>query len=205
MLERQNSHILEELRPSHQLGQLRVNGLAPSFTVIFLRLMLRRLLVMGLLNFWDGILGLFVYLLLFLRSVSPTSYSAIFRENMLGNTPEGFTQQATNAIYQDYDMLAKPATYESYNREEQEYIVQGIRVLQRLPDKATCERLIEIHFDVADAMIPERVVHYCNERIWSTYGDVLSRPRSSDKLSVMSRELCKNAMSPLAPAASTQE
>ena len=167
--------------------------------------MLRSLLVMGLLDFWGNRLGLFVYLLLFLHSFSPTSYSAIFRENTLGNTPQDFTQQATNAIYQDYDMLAKPATYGRCNLEEQEHIDQGVRVLQRWPDKATCERLIKTYFDVADAMIPEPVVHYCHERIWSTYGDALRRPRSSDKLSVVSRELCKNAMSPLAPAASAQE
>ena len=103
-----------------------------------------------------------------------------------------------NVNDQDIDMLA------TYGR-AQEYIDQGVCILQRWPDKAVCDRLIEIYFKVADAMIPEQVVLYCHEKMWSTFGDALGRPRSIDKLSAVSRELCRNAMWPLAPAKSTQE
>lgn len=51
-----------------------MNGLASSFIVIFLRLMLRSLLVMGLLDFWGNRLGLLYissssYALLVLRAI----------------------------------------------------------------------------------------------------------------------------------------
>ena len=131
-----------------------------------------------------------MYLAAFLTYHSPTSYSAIFREDRLDHTQDDFPRQTTN---------------ERCNLEAQEHIDQGTRVLQRWPDRTLCERLIRQYFEIAEVMIPEKIVYYCHESIWSTYGSALVQPRRQDQLSAMSRELCRTAMSLIPPASNTQE
>lgn len=139
--------------------------------------------------------------------LGPTSFSAIFRENELTSAQEVFGQQATNAIYQEYDDDAKPSPSGLCNLEAQEHIDQGIRILQRFPEKALCEKLIARYFDVCDVMLPESVVHHVHKSMWSTFGKCLNEPRNTktDGLSAMSKELCKTAMIPLGQANSTQD
>ncbi len=135
-----------------------------------------------------------------------SGYSAIFRENRLGETQEDFSSQA-NAVLEEYD-IAKPVAppeREKCNLENQEHIDQGIRILRRYPDRIICDRLLDRYFVVCDVMLPEPTIRYCHESIWSTYGSYLREPRTDERLSIMSRELCKNAMSPLPASSSTKE
>lgn len=138
--------------------------------------------------------------------LGPTSYSAIFSENKLGSTVEDFAHGTTNTIFQEYD-IAKPSDPEPCNLEAQEHIDQGVRVLQRFPNKGLCERLIDRYFEVGEVILPEQVVFQVHKSIWSTYGECLSRPKGKDdeKLCVMSKGLCKIAMTPLGPSSSTKE
>lgn len=103
--------------------------------------------------------------------------------------------------------IAKPVApeREKCNLESQHHIDQGIRILRRYPDRIICDRLLDRYFVLADVMLPEPTIRYCHESIWSTYGRCLKEPRTDERLSVMSRELCKNAMSPLPASSSTQE
>lgn len=134
-----------------------------------------------------------------------SGYSAIYRENQLGETQEDFSSQA-NAVLQEYD-IAKPVASErgKCNLENQHHIDQGIRILRRYPDRIICDRLLDRYFVVADVMILEPTIRYCHESIWSTYGSYLRELRTDERLSIMSRELCKNAMNPLPASSSTKE
>lgn len=94
---------------------------------------------------------------------------------------------------------------EKCNLESQHHIDQGIRILHRYPDRIICDRLLDRYFIVCDVMLPAPTIRYCHESIWSTYGNCLKEPRTDDRLSIMSRELCKNAMSPLPASSNTKE
>ena len=122
------------------------------------------------------------------------------------NPTEDFARQTTNTIFQEYD-IAKPSPSGLCDLEAQEHIDQGIRVLQRFPDKLLCERLLDRYFDVCDVLLPEQVIRHVHTSIWSTYGECLSRSRSkkTDGLASMSRELCKTAMTPLGPSSNTRD
>lgn len=93
---------------------------------------------------------------------------------------------------------------ERCNLENQQHIDQGIRILHRFPSRVNCDRLLGRYFAVADVMLPEPTIRYCHESIWSTYGSYLEEPRTDERLSVMSTELCKNAMCPLPASSSNQ-
>ena len=138
--------------------------------------------------------------------LGPTSYSAIFRENKLGTSAEDFTHSNVDTLFHEYD-IAKPSPSTMCNLEAQEHIDQGIQVLQRFPDKVLCERLIERHIAICDLVLPEQMLYHVHNSIWSTYGEHLSEPRSKkkEKLSEMSKKLCKTAMTPLSPSSSTKE
>lgn len=137
--------------------------------------------------------------------LGPTSYSAIFRENKLGETQEDFSTQSTSVL-NEYE-VAKPVApeHENVDLESQYHIDQGIRILHRYPDRIICDRLLDRYFVVCDVMLPEPTIRYCHESIWSTYGNYLREPRTNERLSVMSRELCKNATSPLPASSNTKE
>ena len=109
-------------------------------------------------------------------------------------------------MLEEYD-IAKPVApeREKCNLESQHHIDQGIRILHRYPDRTICDRLLDRYFFVCDVMLPELTIRYCHETIWSTYGNYLKEPRTDERLSIMSRELCKNAMSPLPASSSTKE
>lgn len=136
--------------------------------------------------------------------LGPTSYSAIFHENQLGASQEDFSEETTNAIYSEYD-LAKLAAGGKCNLEAQEHIDQGIRILQRFPDKVLCDALIERYFEVCDVMLPEPLIYHVIKSIWTTYGTYLKEPRRKEDIAVISRDLCKTAMNPLGSSSSTEE
>lgn len=132
-------------------------------------------------------------------------YSAIFRENKLGETEEDFSSQA-NVVLNDFDIPQPVAPKrEKCNLESQHHIDQGLRILREYPDRTICDRLIDRYFALADVKIPEPIIRYCHESIWSTYGSYLREPRTNERLSIMSRELCQNAMTALPASSSTKE
>ena len=94
---------------------------------------------------------------------------------------------------------------EKCNLESQHHIDQGVRILHRYPDRTICDRLVDRYFDMADVTFPEPTIRYCHESIWSTYGSYLKEPRTDGRLSIVSSELCKNAMKPLPASSSTKE
>ena len=136
--------------------------------------------------------------------LGPTSYSAVFHENDLGPTCEDFSEQTAPTIHSEYG-LAKPVNRGKCNLESHEHVNQGIRILQRFPDKTLCNRLLERYFDVCDVLLPEPLIYHLTESIWTTYGSYLKEPRQNDQLSKISRELCATAMIPLSTASSTEE
>ena len=79
-----------------------------------------------------------------------------------------------------------------------------MRILRRYPDRTICDRLVDRYFDIADATLPEPTIRYCHESIWSTYGSYLKEPKTDERLSIVSSELCKNAMKPLPTSSSTK-
>ena len=138
--------------------------------------------------------------------LGPTSFSAIFRENKLVNPTEDFARQTTDTIFQEYG-IAKPLSSGLCDLEAQEHVDQGIRVLQRFPDRLLCERLLDRYFEICDVMLPEGVLRPVHASLWSTYGECLSRSRSkkNEALSSMSKDLCKTAMTPLSPSSTTKD
>ena len=138
--------------------------------------------------------------------LGPTSYSAIFAENKLGNSTEDFGHQTTNSIFQEYD-IANPPASATCDLEAQEHVDQGIRVLKRFPGKALCERLIDRYFYVCDVLIPEPVLRHVHTSTWSSHGDCISQPGQGkdDGLSKVSKALCKTAMTPIGLSTNTNE
>ena len=134
-----------------------------------------------------------------------SGYSAIFRENKLGETQEDFSSQA-NAVLNDYD-IAKPMVpgRGKCDLESQHHIEQGVRILHRYPNRIIGDRLLDHYFVVGDVTVPEPTIRYCYESVWSTYGNYLREPRTNERLSIMSREICQNAMNPLLASSSTKE
>ena len=132
-------------------------------------------------------------------------YSAIFRENKLGETQDDFFSQA-NVVLNDDDH-AKPTApeREKCDLESQHHIEQGVRILHRYPDRIIGDRLLDHYFIWGDVTLPEPTIRYCYESLWSTYGDYLREPRTDERLSIMSREICQNAMNPLPASSSTKE
>ena len=139
-----------------------------------------------------------------LLNLNQTSgYSAIFRENELGETQDDFSSQAEDVVIADN---ARPMKLEREmcNLESQNHIDQGVRILHRYPDRTICDRLLDRYFLVADVTVPEPIIRCCHESVWSTYGIYLKEPRTDERLSIVSKELCKNAMSPLPASSSTK-
>ena len=134
-----------------------------------------------------------------------SGYSAIFRENKLGETQDDFSSQS-GAVLMEYD-IAKPAAFERErcSLENQHHFDQGVRILHRFSDRIICDRLLDRYFVVADVILPEPTIRYCHESIWPMYGSYLREPRTDERLSIMSRELCKNAMSTVPASSSTKE
>lgn len=91
------------------------------------------------------------------------------------------------------------------NLESQQYISQGVRILHRYPDRIVGDRLLDHYFVVGDTTVPEPILLFFNESVWSTYGDYLREPRTNERLLIMSREICHNAMKPLPASSSTKE
>lgn len=134
-----------------------------------------------------------------------SGYSAIFRENKLGETPEDFSSQAS-AVFNEHE-VANPVAPErgKCDLESQHHIDQGVRILHRYPDRIVGDRLLDHYFIVGDATVPEPTLRYCYESVWSTYGHYLREPKTDERLSIMSREICQNAMNPLPASSSTKE
>ena len=143
--------------------------------------------------------------------LDPTSRPAILCGNDSGLSGEDFTHQTTRTIFQEYD-IAKPSPFEpcdlaTCDLEAQSHVDQGVRVLKRLPDIQLCQRLIDRYFETCDVLLPEHVIRHVHISTWSRYGQYLSNPESvrSERLAVMSKMLCKTAMTPLSSSSNTQE
>ena len=138
--------------------------------------------------------------------LGPTSYSAIFLENELGDRTEDFGQGAADTTGQEADH-DKPPYPEQCNLEAEEHVSQGVRILKRFPERPLCDQLLNRYFDECDVLIPEQVVCHVHESIWSTYGECLSAVTGTnhERLSEMSTQLCKTAMAPLKPSTTSNE
>ena len=71
----------------------------------------------------------------------------------------------------------------------------GMDILKEMPSRQVCERLIERYAVFEDIVSHKPTINVAHQSWWETYGDYLSVPRKSDKLSVVSEELCRNAWS----------
>jgi len=136
--------------------------------------------------------------------LGPTSYSAVFRENDLGNTHEDFVQQRPNLNVEDDGQVQEPR-HGPCNLEAQEHVDEGIMILQRFPERHLCEYLLGRYFEVCDVHVHEQTMYYCHDSIWSTYGEYLQSTRKDKDLEIISKELCKTAMTPLPSSSNTQE
>ena len=96
--------------------------------------------------------------------LGPTSYSAILREHKMENATEDLTSHSTTAFFREYQ-VAKPLDSGPYNLEAQEHVDQGIRVLQKFPEKSLSERFINHYYDVGEVIVPESVVSHVHKSI----------------------------------------
>ena len=139
--------------------------------------------------------------------LGPTSYAAIFRENPLMHPLENKEQSQTMAdpIREENATTIASGRSSPCNLEAPEHIEHGTAVLEYFPTRNLCDLLIDRYYKVCDVVLPEYVIRYCHNSIWSTYSKNLDSPRDQTFLRAMSQEMCRNAMSPMPTSSSTED
>ncbi|KAG0649512.1 hypothetical protein D0Z07_4338 [Hyphodiscus hymeniophilus] len=126
----------------------------------------------------------------------PTNFSAVFLENKesLGNEdiqisnddPFGNAHESVQS-QQAFLMLAG-TDYRGSPR-----VALGVKVLRSLPDKATCNFLLEWYFEKChECAFHQPTVLKTGSSLWTTFGKQLKEPRRQDDLEGLSAILCKN-------------
>ena len=137
--------------------------------------------------------------------LGPTSYSAIFLENQLGNIADDHSQDNAVSSHQVLQWPLHPIDDGVDDPRMSSRRICGIKVLTKFPNQNLSQRLLDRYFGMCDVVLPEPVVRHCDESLWDTYGEVLQEPRKPELLSEMSKELCQNAKSPPPSSSSTEE
>jgi hypothetical protein len=133
-----------------------------------------------------------------LTMAGPTNFSAVFLENRenLGSLsdfqisqdiPQTFSS-SSSLQPQIFLMLAPSDTIGSPR------IALGTKVLEALPDFATCFFLLERYYDRChDCAYPKSWTIAVAEGLWSTHAQALAEPRETSDIEAISTLLCKNA------------
>lgn len=135
--------------------------------------------------------------------LGPTAYSAIFLEQQgkldLGHLDpcKSYKKHEHNAGLCDVSHDISVSHDIAAQAPNDAAIRLGIHILNAFPSQDICERLIE-RYDVFDDIVSHKPSIKVNHKsFWDTYGRHLVEPRDPAKLSIVSKEMCRNAWSML--------
>jgi hypothetical protein len=116
----------------------------------------------------------------------PTSFSAVYNENDLGPT-ESPQDQSPLHVSAENDLTVEQMSARTS---------LGVKVLNQLPNQATCDRVFELYANKAlDKAFHKPTLIYCMSSLWSTFGQALRQPRKSKDLRDIAQLLSKNTIS----------
>ncbi|CCD55295.1 similar to transcription factor Cys6 [Botrytis cinerea T4] len=127
----------------------------------------------------------------------PTNFSAVFEENRenIGNDIQISNDSSALPSYdslQTHNFLMLPGnTFGGSPR-----IQLGIKILQKLPDKRTCDHLLKWHLERMGGCsphIPRQTPVQIAHSLWSQWGKELKEPRRLDDIESISTHLCRNS------------
>lgn len=122
----------------------------------------------------------------------PTSFSAIYNENDLGPRIDS---------PQDQNLLQFSTENDQTDEQMSSRTALGVKVLNQLPNQATCDRLFEIYANKSfDKSFHKPTMIFCMSSLWSTFGQALRQPRKSKDLRDIAQVLSRNTMSVLRDA-----
>lgn len=125
----------------------------------------------------------------------PTNFSAVFLENKesLGNediqiSNDGFENPHESIQSQQTILMLAGTDYRGSPR-----VALGVKILRSLPDKATCNFLLEWYFEKChECTFHKPSVMATASSLWTTFGEQFKEPRRLDDLEEISAILCKN-------------
>jgi hypothetical protein len=129
----------------------------------------------------------------------PTNFSAVFLENrdnlvsgneemQISNDSEDPPPPSASLQSQTFLMLAGGDC--EYNPR----VELGAKVLRALPDKNTCNFLLEWYYEKChECILFKHTVMSCAKSLWQTHGSFLNEPRTTENLHRTSVILCKNS------------
>jgi len=119
----------------------------------------------------------------------PTSFSAVFQDNENDLGPR---------IGSPIDQGPSQGPAENDRAEEQmsARTSLGVKVLNQLPNQATCDRLFELYATKAfDKSFHKPTIIFCHSSLWSVFGQAFRQPRKSKDLRDIAHLLSRNTMS----------
>jgi hypothetical protein len=133
-----------------------------------------------------------------LTMTGPTNFSAVFLENKenLGSLSDFEVSQEIPPTLSSSSSL-QPQTFlmlEPLDIIGSPRITLGTKVLEALPDIATCLFLLERYYDKChDCAYPKSCTVAVAEGLWRTHAQALAEPHESSEIEALSTLLCKNA------------
>lgn len=128
------------------------------------------------------------------RYYGPTSFSSVFTENdLLDNIEEHQTYQSPWPFGEPLLGREGPSTPAGRMN-------QVIVALRNIPSRDICESFLDEYKSRYNITMNEVLIKHAVVNLWSTFGEELSVPRTSEKLSLIAETLFKNEEKPLPPA-----
>lgn len=128
------------------------------------------------------------------RYYGPTSFSSVFTENdLLDNNEEHQTYQSPWPFGEPLLGREGPSTPTARMN-------QVIMALRNIPSRDICESFMDEYKSRYNITMNEVLIKHAVVSLWSTFGEELSVPRTSEKLSLIAETLFKNEEKPLPPA-----
>lgn len=130
----------------------------------------------------------------------PTSFSAIFSEHQaklhgeLLDIGEDKRKHPGNWVFGE-PLLGRERPNGPSAREH-----RTLKALWNIPDKQTCDVLLQPVSKLRDTSLDKRLICYCCTSIWTNFEESLAEPRSRPALTIMSDVLFKNEEAPLPPS-----
>ena len=120
------------------------------------------------------------------RYYGPTSFSSVFTENYLLDSNEGHRRHLSTPQF-GQPLLGRDGSSTPAVRKN-----QIIMALSNIPSREVCESFTEKFRSQYHIMMNVVLVKHAFSGLWSTFGEQLSAPRTSEKLSLIADTLFKN-------------
>ncbi|RDW92202.1 hypothetical protein BP5796_01596 [Coleophoma crateriformis] len=128
----------------------------------------------------------------------PTSFSAVFLDSKDGLASDVTSPSKDDEHHAHFQEEIKVNAYR-VNEEQDAHMTLGVKVLGRLPDQATCQRIVEVYTGKnmygMDKSFHKPALIHCMASLWSTFGVALNAPRNQRNIKEMAKILTRNTKS----------